>query len=79
MKVIIKTPTGIGREALIDKDSGVLEYQDGEISHVLFEKQMQRTIHVLKDAPKKEEVKEQAKEEAPSAEQGKPVKKAKTK
>lgn len=74
MKVIITNATGSQKhEALLDKDSGVIEYKDGDISHVLFEKQMNKTIQVMKDAPKIE-----PKPEA-SEEQSKPLVKKKTK
>lgn len=64
MKVTVKNVTGSqNEEALLDKDSGVLEFKDGRISHVLFELNFQKQIFVMKDA-KKEEVKEEAK--APS-------------
>lgn len=77
MKVHVTSPTGISREGLIDKDSGVIEFADGEITHVLFEKQMQRTIFVVKEA-KKEAPKAEPTPEA-SPEQSKEGKKPKTK
>jgi hypothetical protein len=78
MKVIVTNVTGSSvREALLDKDSGVLEFKDGEISHVLYEKQMNKSIHVVKDAPK---VEPRPEEPAPaSEEQSKPVKAKKVK
>jgi hypothetical protein len=71
MKVIVTSVTGSSvREALLDKDSGVLEFKDGEISHVLYEKQLNKSIHVVKDAPK---------ESPASEEQSKTVKAKKVK
>lgn len=53
MKVLIVNPTGSQKlEALLDKDSGVIEFANGEISHVLHEKNMYKTIFVVKDEPK---------------------------
>lgn len=49
MKVIVTSQTGRESHALIDKDSGVIEYKDGEISHIFFEKTMGMSIRVLKD------------------------------
>lgn len=54
MKVIITNATGSGPvEAMLDKDSGIIEYKTGEISHVLHEKSYNKIIFVVKDAPKK--------------------------
>lgn len=77
MKVHVTSPTNISREGLLDKDSGVIEFPCGEITHVLFEKQMQKTITVVKEA-KKETPKEVVAPEA-SPEQSKEGKKKKTK
>lgn len=76
MKVIVTTATGREEEALLDKDSGVLEFKDGEISHILFEKQFNKKIMVYVE-PKKEEVKTKAPEASP--EQSKAGVKKKTK
>lgn len=75
MKVIITSVTGANKqEALLDKDSGIIEYKNGEISHVLYEKQFNKSIFVVKDAPKEEPKKVEASEE-----QSKPVGKKKVK
>lgn len=80
MKVIVTNVTGSQKqEGLLDKDSGVIEYTTGEITHVLYEKQMNKTIFVVKEA-KREEVKPQAEEvKAPSTEQSEPRQEKKTK
>ncbi len=80
MKVIIANATGSQvEEALIDKDSGVIEFKSGDISHVLYEKQLGKTIKVYVE-PRKEEIKEEVKEaSAASPEQSKEGKKKKTK
>jgi hypothetical protein len=76
MKIIVTNATGSQKqEALLDKDSGVIEFNDGEISHVLHEKNMSKTIFVVKDA--KKEIIEPVK--APSLPQSAPVIKSKTK
>lgn len=88
MKVYIQNATGSQKaEAMLDKDSGVIEFKNGEISHVLFEKQSGKTIFayeegvhcklVKKEEPKVE-AKEEVKEEA-SPEQSKEGNKKKTK
>lgn len=74
MKITVTSATGISCEALLDKDSGVIEFKDGEISHVLFEKQFNKKIMVLKDAPK-----EEPESSVPSAEQSEPRPAKKTK
>lgn len=77
MKVTVKNVTGSqNEEALLDKDSGVLEFKDGRISHVLFELNFSKQIHVVKEV-KKEEVKEEIK--TPSEVQSAVSKKAETK
>jgi hypothetical protein len=69
MKVIVTNVTGSQKEeALLDKDSGVLEFKSGEISHVFYEKTMNKSIYVVKEA-KREEVKQ----EAPKVEQSSEV------
>lgn len=73
MKVIVSTMSGIKKEALLDKDSGVIEYPGGEITHILYEKQLGKIISIQKDAPRA------PKEEPSSEEQSKPSKKVKTK
>jgi hypothetical protein len=72
MKVTITSSTGssVG-EALLDKDSGVLEYTKGElkgeISHIHYEKSMGRVIRVVVEAkaPKEVHVHEEVKIEVP--------------
>lgn len=48
MKVFISNVTGSSKkEAMLDKDSGVIEFSCGTISHTLFELQKGNTIEVL--------------------------------
>lgn len=69
MKVIITNATGSQHEeALLDKDSGVIEFKSGEISHVLFEKQFNKRIFVVNE---KVEAKDEKIEASP--EQSEPV------
>jgi hypothetical protein len=50
VKVIVINATGSQKlEALLDKTSGVIEFKDGEISHVLHEKNMNKTILACKE------------------------------
>ena len=76
MKIFIQNVTGSQKvEAMLDKDSGVIEYASGEISHVLFEKQAGKTIHVYQNGHHckllgKEAVKPVS--EGPSTEQSEP-------
>lgn len=77
MEVTVTNTTGSqNEEALLDKDSGVLEFKDGRISHVLFELNFNKQIYVVKEV-KKEEVKEVV--ETPSEVQSTVSKKAETK
>lgn len=69
MKIIVTNATRSQKlEALLDKDSGVIEFKDGEISHVLHEKSMNKTIFVVKEAKKEESpvVDTSAKQSTPS-------------
>lgn len=88
MKVFIQNTTKSQRvAAILDKDSGVITYPDGVVSHILFEKQMQKEIYVYDESihdelcgikkPVKEEVKPKADE--PSPEQSNAGVKKKTK
>lgn len=55
MKVIVTSATGaIKEEALLNKESGVLEFESGEISHILYEKNLNKTIFAVKEEKKKE-------------------------
>jgi hypothetical protein len=68
MKVLVISPTGSSKlEALLDKDSGIIEYKTGEVSHIAFEKNMGKAVFVVKDEPKEKLV------EDTSTEQSKPV------
>lgn len=85
MKITVTNSTGSAcEEALLDKDSGVIEYKDGRISHVLFELGFNKTIKVFNE-PKKVEPKEEVVTEpkefkaTPSSEQSKKGKKASVK
>lgn len=77
MKVVVTSGTGRGFEAMLDKDSGVIEYKNGEISHIVHEKMMGKIVTIMKDAPKEEP--EQEEHKPVSEEQSAPVKKAKSK
>lgn len=77
MKIIITNVTGSQKEeALLDKDSGVIEFKDGRISHVSHELSKNKEIFVMKEV-KKEEVKEVVK--ASSEVQSAAIEKPKTK
>lgn len=61
-KILISNVTGSQKEvATLHVTSGIVEFKDGSISHLLFEKQMQKTI-VEYHEPAKEEVKPKADE-----------------
>jgi hypothetical protein len=64
MKVIVYSVTGNAFEAELCKESGVIEYANGEISHVVYEKSMHKRIEAIKEIKK-----EDPKEEAPSLDQ----------
>jgi hypothetical protein len=49
MKIIITSATGIKQEVLLHKESGIIEFPNGELSHVLFEKQFGKSITILKE------------------------------
>jgi hypothetical protein len=84
MKVTITNVTGSQKEeALLDKDSGVIEFKSGEISHVFYEKQLNKSIFVVKEAKKEEpkplEVKQEVEEvKVSSANQSEPRQEKKT-
>lgn len=79
MKVKITSATGSSCiEALLDKDSGVIEFASGEISHILYEKSYGKKIEVVKDA-KKEAPKEEVKATPAEQSEARPVKKSKAK
>lgn len=76
MKVTITNATGSQKqEALLDKDSGVIEYPNGEISHVLYEKQFNKSIFVVKEQKAEKLPEVEAKEAPVSVEQSKKRKK----
>jgi hypothetical protein len=93
MKIYIENVTGSQKtEAVLDKNSGVVTFPCGEVSHILFEKQSGKKIQAYKEGvhgeviKKEESVKEEVKKEEPevkpsSTEQSKarPEKKSKTK
>lgn len=80
MKVLITSATGSScLEALLDKDSGIVEFANGEISHVLYEKNFGKKIVIVKDA-KKEPVKTEENTSTPTGQsKARPEKKTKTK
>lgn len=71
MDVIVKNVTGSQQQkAVLYVESGVLAFDDGEFSHVQYEKTMGKSISVIKEGPVKEQ---------PSAEQSKARPKSKSK
>lgn len=46
MEIIIQNVTGSQNQAAKLLDSGVVIYDDGQISHILFEKQMNKQVFV---------------------------------
>lgn len=77
MKVLITNVTGSQKNhAVLHVSSGVIELEGGEISHIIFEKHMNKTIVEYKE-PRPEPVKEEVKES--SSEQSKEPKKKKIK
>jgi hypothetical protein len=75
INIIVSNVTRSSVRPAVLKESGIIEYLDGEISHIIHEKQMNKDICIHKE-PEKTEAKPAEEKPAPSPEQsGKGVKK----